>query len=448
VADFAANWEFWIDSNDAMLYCSPSCERITGYKSTEFIENRKLMFDIIHPEDLQDFHEHQQTEMIAHICDHEIQYRIIRKDGTIRWIGHFCQPIFDEAGNFKGTRGSNKDITARKKMEALLITSNQKYKLLSENINDGIFICNRGSFEYINKAVYDIFGYEGKELEGIKLTKLIAADYSEKLEAILYTSDSSNHSLNVELECLRKDLTVISVEVLLNYVAKDKMVYGVIHDITEKKLIQKNILKAIIETEESEKAHFSKELHDGLGPLLSTIKLYLQWSERSKTDESRIEIIHKAEEILEDALSTVREVSGKLSPHLLTNYGLNSAIKSFVEKLSHSSEIKFIFESNFNQRLEPEIEASLYRAVIECINNSIKHSKAENIEIILDHSGSTLEIKYMDDGVGFDVKETFDKHKGLGLFNLQNRIENIGGKLNLSSQPGSGVNYQFVINIK
>ena len=247
---------------------------------------------------------------------------------------------------------------------------------------------------------------------------------------------------------MRKDLTVISVEVLLNYVAKDKMVYGVIHDITEKKLIQKNILKAIIETEESEKAHFSKELHDGLGPLLSTIKLYLQWSERSKTDESRIEIIHKAEEILEDALSTVREVSGKLSPHLLTNYGLNSAIKSFVEKLSHSSEIKFIFESNFNQRLEPEIEASLYRAVIECINNSIKHSKAENIEIILDHSGSTLEIKYMDDGVGFDVKETFDKHKGLGLFNLQNRIENIGGKLNLSSQPGSGVNYQFVINIK
>ncbi len=447
VADFAANWEFWIDHNDVMLYCSPSCERMTGYKPEDFIANRNLMYDIIHPDDMHDFSEHQQTEMNAHVCEHEIQYKIIRKDGTIRWIGHFCQPVFDDAGIFKGTRGSNKDITARKKIEALLIISNQKYKLLSENINDGIFICNNGSLEYLNKAVYDIFGYEGKELEGIKLTSLISSDNTEKLETILYTNDFVNRSLTIELECFRKDLSVISVEVLLNYVAKEKMVYGVIHDITEKKQVQKNIVKAIIETEESEKAYFSKELHDGLGPLLSTIKLYLQWSERSKTDESRIEIIHKAEEILEEALSTVREVSGKLSPHLLTNYGLNSAIKSFIEKISQSSEINFVFESNLNKRLEPEVEASLYRAVIECINNSIKHSGAKNIEIIIDCSVTTLNIKYKDDGIGFDLKETFEKHKGLGLFNLLNRIENIGGKLNLSSQQDLGVNYQFVINI-
>ena len=331
VADFATNWEFWISPNDQMIYCSPSCERITGYSATEFVVNSHLLFDIIHPEDLLMYQEHKKKEQLAHICDHEFQYRIFKKDGSIRWIGHLCQPVYDDSGILRGIRGSNKDITARKKMEELLTTSNQKYKLLSENITDGIFICKNGRFEYLNKSIYDIFGYSGKEMEGMKLTQLILADSHEELENFLYTNFNHNKSCNIEVICLKKDFTSVFVEILLNYVSKDKMIYGVVHDITEKKQFQKSMVKAIIQTEEKERAHFSKELHDGLGPLLSTIKLYLQWSERPNINKSREEIIGKAGEILEEALTTVKEISSKLSPHLLTNYGLSSAIKSFVE---------------------------------------------------------------------------------------------------------------------
>ncbi|HET7732483.1 MAG TPA: PAS domain S-box protein, partial [Paludibacter sp.] len=215
VADFAANWEFWIDADDVMLYCSPSCERVTGYKSSEFVEKSSLIYDLIYPDDLQVFKDHKEAESTAHVCDREIQYRIIRKDGMIRWIGHYCKPIFDESGSFKGTRGSNKDITARKKMEALLTTSNQKYKLLSHNISDGIFICNYGKFEYINQAVYNIFGYSGKELEGMHLTNFVSYDKSELLEAFLYTKDVVNRSCSLEIECIRKDQVIVFVEVLL-----------------------------------------------------------------------------------------------------------------------------------------------------------------------------------------------------------------------------------------
>jgi signal transduction histidine kinase len=180
---------------------------------------------------------------------------------------------------------------------------------------------------------------------------------------------------------------------------------------------------------------------------LSTIKLYLQWSERPKSNKSREEIIHNAEEILEEALVTVKEISNKLSPHLLTNYGLTSAIQSFIDKLGESSSIRFIFQSNVSRRLDDEIEAALYRAVIECINNTIKHAGANNVTIILNDAENQLQLQYIDNGIGFDLDDTLSVKKGLGLFNLQNRIQMIGGKINLISSQGRGVDYQIVVNL-
>jgi len=129
--------------------------------------------------------------------------------------------------------------------------------------------------------------------------------------------------------------------------------------------------------------------------------LYLQWSERPNNNIQREAIIHKALDILEEAIASVKEVSNKLSPHLLTYYGLSSAIKSFVDKLNETSTVDIHFESNFDDRLKMEIEAALYRAVIECINNSLKHARAKNIHIRIFNSETQLVLQYSDDGIGF-----------------------------------------------
>ena len=208
---------------------------------------------------------------------------------------------------------------------------------------------------------------------------------------------------------------------------------------------RKNIVKAIILTEEKERTYFSKELHDGLGPLLSTIKLYLEWSKEANNRQSREEIVGKAEEIIEDSIRTVKEISNKLSPHILINFGLCSAIKSFVDKLQDTSSIKIEFDCKTHRRLGSEIEAAIYRAVIECINNTLKYSEAKNIRIILYDMDNQLQLRYTDDGIGFDIKETIAMKKGLGLFNLQNRIQTIGGKIKMLSKPGKGVDYRIVV---
>jgi PAS domain S-box-containing protein len=447
VADYTYGWEFWTDIKGDFLYCSPSCERITGYHPSEFNHNPQLLQDIIHPSDLKLFSCHKQKEAKGREGNLELNYRIIRKDGSIRWIGHVCQPILNEDGILIGTRGSNRDITERKNIEKQLKTSNQKYKLLSENITDGIFICRNGIFEYVNKGMNDIFGYNGNELIGANLSQLAMPDYLDELEAFYFSKDQTNKNKRIDIECIKKDYSEISVEFLFNFIAGEQIIYGVAHDISEKKQSQKNIVKAIIQTEENERAYFSKELHDGLGPLLSTIKLYLQWSERAKTNERREEIIQQAEVILEDALTTVREISNKLSPHLLTNYGLSSAIQSFVQKIEKSSGLMVVFDSDLKRRLGDEIEAAIYRATIECINNTIKHAKATTISIRLNDSDNQLLLHYHDNGIGFDLEETLSVKKGLGLFNLQNRIQTIGGKITMYSKPGFGVDYKIIVNL-
>jgi signal transduction histidine kinase len=173
----------------------------------------------------------------------------------------------------------------------------------------------------------------------------------------------------------------------------------------------------------------------------------LQWSERANTSQRREEIIRQTEDIIEDALATVREISNKLSPHLLTNHGLSSALQSFVVKVEQSSGLRIDFASDVQRRLGDEIEAAVYRAVIECINNTIKHAEARCISIMLNDADSQLHLHYHDDGKGFDIDEILAIKKGLGLFNLQNRVHTIGGKISMFSKPGMGVDYQITINL-
>jgi PAS domain S-box-containing protein len=113
VADNTYDWEHWMTPEGQFLYTSPSCERITGYSASEFETDPKLLSRIVHPDDLRQFEAHrEQDQTTTSPC--ELEFRIIHRDGTTRWIGHACQPVFNAHGAFLGRRGSNRDITEQK----------------------------------------------------------------------------------------------------------------------------------------------------------------------------------------------------------------------------------------------------------------------------------------------------------------------------------------------
>ena len=115
VADFTYDWEYWIDTDGRLIYNSPSCERITGYRSDEFINNPRLLEDIIHQEDHSLVGDHFDT--IDSGNPHQVEFRIVTRTGDERWIAHVYQPVFNETGQWLGRRVSNRDITEQKRAE-------------------------------------------------------------------------------------------------------------------------------------------------------------------------------------------------------------------------------------------------------------------------------------------------------------------------------------------
>jgi len=125
VADNTYDWEFWLSPGQRFLYSSPSCERITGIDAAEFLASPGLLASIIHPEDRERYLDHREHAGKSHGL-HTLEFRIVRADdGAVRWILHLCHPVYDDEGNYLGTRGSYRDITERKRIEEQVVTLNK-----------------------------------------------------------------------------------------------------------------------------------------------------------------------------------------------------------------------------------------------------------------------------------------------------------------------------------
>jgi PAS domain S-box-containing protein len=134
MADFAYDWEYWLGPEKDLLYVSPSCERITGYKLEEFfIRDQTWLIKIVHPEDREVVEAHL-TEEFESDGAHHIDFRIISQTGETRWISHYCQPVFSPDGEWLGRRASNRDITDRKNTEEALRKSEEQLRHLSAQL--------------------------------------------------------------------------------------------------------------------------------------------------------------------------------------------------------------------------------------------------------------------------------------------------------------------------
>lgn len=135
VADFTYDGETWMNPEGAFIYVSPSCKRISGYTVKEFMENPALIIEIAHPDDRQLVRTHFYEDQKDEACFSSFDFRINTYAGEERWIGHHCQPVFDANGKFIGRRGSNQDITSRKKQESVLLDSQKHLRQLTQRID-------------------------------------------------------------------------------------------------------------------------------------------------------------------------------------------------------------------------------------------------------------------------------------------------------------------------
>lgn len=184
VADNTYDWEFWLDPEGRFEYCSPSCERITGYTQHAFVQDPGLLVRLVHPEDQDRFQEHRRQADARLGTDRlELRFRILRSDGSQRWIGHVCQPVFDEHGTFLGTRGSNRDITEQRVAEEALQASERRYRMLFTEMNEGFALheCLRDErgepsdfrFQEVNPAFERLIGLSRGSVIGRRVSEVL-----------------------------------------------------------------------------------------------------------------------------------------------------------------------------------------------------------------------------------------------------------------------------------
>jgi signal transduction histidine kinase len=212
-------------------------------------------------------------------------------------------------------------------------------------------------------------------------------------------------------------------------------------DITEKVNAENKLLNITVDVEERERYRFSSELHDGMGPLLSTIKLYFQWLADTDDIEKKKIISEKGSYSIEMAIQTARELARGLSSQFISNAGYVKALNYYTNRINLTNTININFTANTNDRFSGFFELMLYRITTELIKNTLTYAMATNVDIMFSHnvSKNIIMFSYSDNGIGFDCEKILDDKKGLGLINIQQRVQIMKGHITIKSKPGEGM---------
>jgi PAS domain S-box-containing protein len=342
-----------------------------------------------------------------------------------------------------------RDITERKRSEILLKNSEEKISNIYHNSKDIIMIIDKSKkIININKAVESQLGFKIPELIG-KSPQFFIKDSDWKEVTVRVNELFKGAKIPAkEFNMISKKGEYIPFEgnsKLIKYEGKEAII-SVIRNITERKEFEQRIFEVMIETEEKERQRLASDIHDEVGPLLSSLKMYIEMLNHKKDKQEYIKM--KLQDLVIDTINNVREVSNALSSNLLINYGLDSAIKSFINKQKEIIQIDF--KTNLNEkRFGIKIETVYYRIFKELVNNTLKHAQATKINIDLHYKDKNLVLKYTDDGIGFDMASLKkQKNKGLGLSNIANRVKTIYGEYSIISEKNKGLKFELKTKIK
>ncbi|MFH0761041.1 MAG: sensor histidine kinase [Bacteroidota bacterium] len=299
-------------------------------------------------------------------------------------------------------------------------------------------------------TIYSMMGNYRDAYDFLSISRILQADFFQDRMDLQINDQSARYNLLIKEQRIKeqeqqnefhkKQIAFLIVTVIVLCVAFMVSIFYL--RLRRKAFLKQRLIEAVVETEASERKRIARDLHDGLGPVLSAINLYFQaYVDAKAADKHTIET--KIREVISDAIDDVSRISHNISPHVLEIHGLNTALNNFISALVNNSKIKVEFSSELTERFELNKELTIYRCITELLNNTMKHADANRITISIYNRDKGLQIIYTDNGKGFDTGT--DKSQGMGLYNIKNRVETFGGQLNIENIPKMGI--KFMIDI-
>jgi len=200
--------------------------------------------------------------------------------------------------------------------------------------------------------------------------------------------------------------------------------------------LQKERIQAQIMIQEQERKRIANDLHDSLGPMLSTVKLYMH--SIIVSNDADKESLDKASNYIDETINNLREISYNLLPSSLDRNNLIVVVKEYITRISGHHALKIYFDAPEKTVVQKKIEIHLFRIIQEIVHNTIKHSGATTLKLFITNQPDFLFLASEDNGRGFNLEGTREGSEGLGLKSMENRCEMINASLKIITAKNEG----------
>lgn len=433
-----------INPDGMYSYASNNLLPILGYNPPDLLG--KNAFDFIHPDDKE-----MVLEKLAGISvSKTVQigaFRFLHANNEWRWLETTLTNLLNDPF-VKGIVTNSRDITERKHAE----DSVRLLSLIARKTVNAVVITDRsGYITWVNNGFSDITGYSaadaigqkpGDLLQGEETDRKTIREMSEKIrtmepfnvEVINYNKRKQKYWIRIQCQPLRdEDGRILGFFAIQTDISKQKLLQFQLKQEIENR--QKRITAAVIRLQERDRATISRDLHDNINQILTTVKLYNELSLEGGGDS--VSLIQKSVIYLNNCIEEIRNISQFLSTPTLGSISLKDSLTELMHSLDITNQVKIQFDARDleNCTLEEDIHLAIYRISQEHLTNIIRHSDADHLKVLITIDGRNLQISFNDNGKGFDPLQS---RKGAGIKNMTYRAEALGGKLQIKSAPGQG----------
>ena len=468
------------DQHWTMRFVSSGSLPLTGYSPEDLIENKVLAFnDIIHP-DYREFLFEEWARNIKQKKPTQVEYIIITKDGTRKWVWEQGTAVYDDDGNVTALEGVIMDLSVRRKLEEERVGSELLFKAVFDKSPIAMALSKtNGDISALNRKFVETFGYDTNELKHLNDWWPLAypdPEFREYVKSLWYAelNDEDYNGPNI-VKVTNKAGEEISVEFLISLVGDDTLV--IFNDVTEKERSIERINQAMLKAEESDRlksaflANMSHEIRTPMNGILGFLDLLNSEDLDSESRTRFMDIVNNSAHNLLNIINSIIDISKieagveKIYKEQLVLNALILEATSLMHLMAETKEISIVCElTNTNGVVVESDSSKLRQIIINLISNAIKFTQEGGVTIRTDKTATHFQIMVIDTGIGIDPalhSTVFDRFRqvemtntrsyggtGLGLAICKSYCEMLKGTISLQSSPGEGTTFTVTIPLK